>query len=147
MASQILTGSSKYRSSPDKSPIKNKLTIFHCFNALKNCSFLDESNYEVKSIKLPCSSLIREVFLLKAFEAGADAVIVLACPEGTCRYIQGNLRAIKRVGRVKKLLDEIGIDGRRLNFYNIQHGDETAVEGIVNNTISGLATLGPNPAA
>jgi F420-non-reducing hydrogenase iron-sulfur subunit len=128
-------------------PHQNVLTIFHCYNALKNCNFLSQNNQTIKSVKLPCSSMIREVFLLRAFEAGSDAVIVLGCPEGTCRYVQGNLRSQKRVERVKKMLDDIGIGAKRLNFYNIQHGDEAAVQSIVDSTISERSSLGPNPAA
>ena len=125
---------------------KAKITVFHCFTAFTNSSFLEEQDYEVQSVKMPCSSATREVFLLRAFEAGADAEVVLVCPEGTCRYLQGNLRAAKRVARVKKILDEIGLDGRRLNIYNIPHGDQTVVEQILEKTLDTLATLGPNPA-
>jgi F420-non-reducing hydrogenase iron-sulfur subunit len=126
---------------------KPQITIFHCVNALGNAAVLDFDNCDIKSIKLPCSSLNREVVLLKAFEAGADAVVVLVCPEGTCRYLQGNLRTAKRVSRIKKLLDEIGLDGRRLNLYNIAHGDVKAAEKIIENTLTDLVILGPNPAA
>jgi F420-non-reducing hydrogenase iron-sulfur subunit len=126
---------------------KPQITIFHCINALGNASLLDFDNCDIKSVKLPCSSMTREVVLLKAFEAGADAVVVLACPEGTCRYLQGNLRTAKRVSRMKKLLDEIGLDGRRLNLYNIPHGDVRAAEKIIETTLSDLVGLGPNPAA
>ncbi len=122
------------------------VTIFHCFNALESAEFLPQDGYEVKSVKLPCSSLNREVVLLRAFEAGADAVIVLACPEGACRYVQGNLRAAKRVARVKQILDQIGLDGRRLNFYTIPHHDKAAVTAIVDRTLTALTELGPNPA-
>ena len=47
---------------------------------------------------------------------------------------------------VKKLLDEIGLDGRRLNFYNIAPGDQDAVERIIEQTAADLVTLGPSPA-
>jgi F420-non-reducing hydrogenase iron-sulfur subunit len=124
-----------------------KITIFHCFNALADVAFPEGQNYEIQSIKLPCSSMTREVILLKAFEAGADAVVVIVCPEGTCRYIQGNLRTAKRVARVKKLLDEIGLDGRRLNLFNIPHGDQKKVNQIIEQTLAEIAVLGPNPAA
>ncbi len=126
---------------------KPQITVFHCINALGNAALLDFDNCDIQSIKLPCSSLSREVVLLKAFEAGADAVVVLVCPEGTCRYLQGNLRTAKRVARMKKLLDEIGLDGRRLNLYNIPHGDVRAAERIIENTLTDLVVLGPNPAA
>ena len=74
---------------------KPQITVFHCINALGNSELLDFDQCDIKGIKLPCSSLSRELVLLKAFEAGADAVVVLVCPEGTCRYLQGNLRPPK----------------------------------------------------
>jgi F420-non-reducing hydrogenase iron-sulfur subunit len=124
---------------------KPRITVFHCVNALNNTVLLDFDNCDISSVKLPCSSMSRELFLLKAFESGADAVVVLVCPEGSCHYLQGNLRTAKRVDRMKKLLDEIGLDGRRLNLYQIPHGDVRAAERIIENTLSDLAVLGPSP--
>ena len=124
---------------------KAQITVFHCFNALNNTDFL-EGDFEIQDVKLPCSSMIREVVLLRTFEAGADAVLVLACPLDTCHYVQGNLRAAKRVARVKKMLDEIGLDGRRLNLFNIPQGDQATVTEIINRTVSDLVNLGPSPA-
>jgi F420-non-reducing hydrogenase iron-sulfur subunit len=119
-----------------------RITVFHCFNAIGNNSIF-EGDYEVKSINLPCSGMTSDIVLLKALENGADAVIVLACPENTCHYLEGNLRAKKRVARVKKLLDEAGLDGSRLNFFNVSPGDESAVQSILRKTVSELADLGP----
>jgi F420-non-reducing hydrogenase iron-sulfur subunit len=87
--------------------------------------------------------LTREVVLLKAFEDESDAVVVLVCPEKTCHFVQGNIRAKKRVMRVKKILDEIGFDGRRLNIYNVPHGDQDAITAIIRRTVSELDLLGP----
>ncbi len=135
-------------SSVNNTPLtfKPRLTVFHCFNAMDKIESSD-GTYSVHSVKMPCSSMTREVFLLRAFEAGADAVIVLVCPMGTCQYTEGNIRAALRVNRVKKILDEIGLDGRRLNIYNIPHGNRTAVSAIIKQNLSDLASLGPNPAA
>ena len=126
---------------------KPRITVFHCFTALNDTSSLEDSGYEILGIKMPCSSISREVFLLRAFEAGADAVVVLVCPVDSCRYVQGNIRTAKRVSRVKKLLDEIGIDGRRLNMFNITQGDESAARRIIEQTVAALGELGFNPEA
>jgi coenzyme F420-reducing hydrogenase delta subunit len=91
--------------------------------------------------------MIKDVYLLRAFEAGSDAVIVLVCPEGQCRQVIGNLRAKKRVARVQKMLDEIGLDGRRLALFNIAPEDGDTIAKIIRDTLSGLAGLGPNPAS
>ena len=91
--------------------------------------------------------MVKDVFLLRAFEAGADGVVVLVCPQGQCRYVEGNIRAKKRVAWVQNLLDEIGIDGRRLSLTNIAAGDTAAATQIIDDVLKNLAEVGPNPAA
>ena len=100
----------------------------------------------MRLVKLACSSMVKDVFLLRAFEMGADAVIVLVCPEGQCRYVEGNLRAYKRVMWVQKLLDEIGIDGKRLSLVNISSEDKGAVTQVVEKVRADLMERGPSPA-
>jgi coenzyme F420-reducing hydrogenase delta subunit len=125
--------------------VVRRITIFHCCNAIGNIA-LSEDDYELRTVNMPCSGMSRDVVLLKAFEAGADAVVVLVCPEGTCHYLEGNLRARKRVARVKNILNEIGLDGRRLNIFNVSPEDQSVVERIIGQTVSNLASLGPSPA-
>ena len=127
-----------------------RITVFHCTTALDEVSSatLDiTEGVELRALKLPCSSMVRDIFLLKAFEAGADATVVFTCPEGQCRHINGNVRARKRVERVRSVLDEIGLDARRLSLFNIPHGDTEAASLALRKVLSDLAVLGPNPAA
>jgi coenzyme F420-reducing hydrogenase delta subunit len=126
---------------------KAVIQVFHCFNAINSFPEMENDDYEVRSLKLPCSSMTREVSLLRAFEAGADAVVVLVCPEGACDYLEGNTRARKRVERVKKILDEIGIGGKRLNIYNMPRHDVAEAQNIIQQTIFDLEIIGRNPAA
>ena len=91
--------------------------------------------------------MVKDVFLLRAFEAGADGVLVLVCPEGHCRYLEGNIRAKKRVEWVQNLLDEIGLNGKRLSICNISLGDKDETAQIIQKTIKDLDEIGPNQAA
>ena len=128
---------------------KPKITLFHCINAFGDAdelSLTDMDNCEIQTVKMACSSMVKDVFLLKAFEAGSDGVVVLVCPEGQCRYVEGNIRAKKRVAWVRNLLDEIGLDGRRLALGNMAAGDKAAAAQIINDVLKNLAELGPNPA-
>jgi F420-non-reducing hydrogenase iron-sulfur subunit len=130
--------------------ITSRLTLFHCINVFGDGAALPKfssDKTELSFVKMPCSSMVKDVFLLRAFENGADAVLVLVCAEGTCRYVEGNLRAAKRVKRVQALLDEIGLDGRRLSFLNVCAGDAQAVEEAIRNAKSVVDALGSNPAA
>lgn len=107
-----------------------KVSIFHCVNAFneKAISPIVTKGIEFNIIPLPCSGMIKEIYLLKAFEAGADAVAVFVCPELQCRYLQGSRRAQKRVKRVKALLEEIGIDKNRLSIYHTTSNDIKVIE-------------------
>jgi len=129
--------------------IKFKITVFHCINAFNDAMTMSrgvDEDMEINFIKLPCSSMVKDVFLLRAFEAGADAVIVLVCPEGACRYVEGNLRAKRRVVWVQKVLDEIGLGGRRLTLFNVAPGDEKAIVKILQEIHDDVVALGPSPA-
>ena len=127
-------------------PYKPRITIFHCFNAVENLDNIVKIDCDIKEIRMPCSSMTKELFLLRAFESGADAVVVIACAQGTCRYIEGNIRAGKRVARVKKLLDEIGLDSQRLNIFFVPPGDNTALNDAINQTVNSLFVAEPVPA-
>ena len=129
---------------------QSKITVFHCINVFGDGDALPavaNAGGELNFIKLPCSSMVKDVYLMRAFEAGADAVVVLVCAEGACRYVEGNLRAKKRVKWVKALLDEIGMDGRRLALFNVAAGDTRSAGRFIEEAQAVAAALGPNPAA
>ncbi len=128
----------------DEKKVKPKITLFHCINTIADGASLIKANLDVaelSTVKLACSSMVKDVFLLRAFEAGADSVVVLVCGEDACRHTEGSIRARKRVDYVKGLLDEIGMDGRRLSLFNISSNDESAAAKIVGETVSELAAL------
>lgn len=121
---------------------KPKITLFHCINSFRQTTGLMFKGCEVKVIQMPCSSMIKDVYLLKAFEAGADAVLVFVCPENSCRYAEGSIRAKKRVQWVRDLLDGIGMDGKRqLSIFNTIAGDDKAVETIIKNILRELKEI------
>jgi coenzyme F420-reducing hydrogenase delta subunit len=131
-----------------KKKLKPKITVFHCINTISNCESLSvpyKDSFKLKSVKMACSSMVKDAFLLRAFEAGADAVIVFVCPEGQCRYVEGNIRAKKRVNWVKNLLDEIDIGGKRLSLHNIAAGDSEKAIQIIRQVLNDIAEMGPNP--
>jgi len=73
----------------------------------------------VRIIKLPCTGKLDVIYILKTFEEGADAVFVAGCLEGSCHYMEGNIRAKKRVAYLKKILTELEIDPGRVEMFNL----------------------------
>lgn len=126
---------------------KAKITVFHCINAFTENTSLENDEREVKIVKMPCSGMTTEVFMLKAFEAGADAVAILVCPEGACRYMEGNMRAVKRVEKTQQVLDEIGVGGARLSIHNLKAKDSEQVNTILDGLMATIKEMGKNPAA
>ena len=73
----------------------------------------------IRIVRLPCTGKVDVNLLLKAFCSGADGVMVAGCEEGSCHFINGNIRAKKRVEYAKKLLEETGVNPDRLEMYHI----------------------------
>ncbi len=73
----------------------------------------------VRIIRVPCAGRIDVIHILKAFEKGVAAVLVLGCEEGACHHITGNDRAKERVKYAEMLLKEVGADGGRVKMYNL----------------------------
>ncbi|MHC4725719.1 MAG: hydrogenase iron-sulfur subunit [Planctomycetota bacterium] len=73
----------------------------------------------VRIIRLPCTGKVDAIHLMKSFEDGADGVFVAGCLEGECHFLEGNLRAKKRIAYVKKLLTEVGTDPNRIEMFNL----------------------------
>lgn len=67
-------------------------------------------------VALPCSSKVDVPHILKVLEAGADGVLVLACPDKTCQFMVGNVRAEKRIRYVHDLLESAGLGGARVSL-------------------------------
>ena len=99
----------------------------------------------IKIVKLPCTGKIDVIYLLKAFQSGADGVYVAGCMEGDCHYLIGNLRARKRVEYTQKILDEVGIGGERLAMYNMSAAQATRFVEVANEMNKRIQELGPNP--
>jgi coenzyme F420-reducing hydrogenase delta subunit len=99
----------------------------------------------VRVLRLPCTGKIEVDYLLAAFERGVDGVIVAGCLEGGCHFLEGNLRARRRVERAKQLLEEIGLEPERLEMYNLSSAEGTRFAEIITEMSGRLARLGPSP--
>jgi F420-non-reducing hydrogenase iron-sulfur subunit len=97
----------------------------------------------VRIIRLPCTGKIDAIHLMKAFEEGADGAFVAGCLEGQCHYLEGNLRARKRVAYVKRLLAEVGIEPERVDMFNLSSAMGGRFAEIVEEMTQRIKELGP----
>jgi len=99
----------------------------------------------IKVIQVPCTGHVDIIHLLRAIEDGSDGVYVAGCLEGECHFIEGNLRARKRVNYVKEVLKDIGIEPERVEMYNLSSAMGPRFAEIAQEMTQKIKELGPSP--
>jgi len=131
-------------------PFEPEITAFFCvycgYMAADTAGALHiQYPANVKFIRLPCTGKTDIRYLLEAFEQGADGVYQVACPLGNCHHVRGNERGLARVKRAKKILDEIGLGGERLDMF-FMSGSQGHTFAIAAQTMTErIRKLGPSP--
>lgn len=97
----------------------------------------------VRLLKFPCTGRIDPVFILKAFQQGADGVLVSGCHPGDCHYIAGNLHARRRFATFRKLLEFVGVDLQRLEFSWISAAESKKWVEVVTELTERVRGMGP----
>ena len=96
-------------------------------------------------IRVMCSGRLEPEFILRAFELGADGVLVAGCHLGECHYISGNERAKQRIAKTQELLDVLGVDSRRLRLEWISASEGIKFAKTMDEFTKLLIELGPSP--
>ena len=97
----------------------------------------------VRIIRTPCTGRLEVDYFMKAFENGADGVLVAGCEEGSCHFKEGNLLAKRRVNYTRDLLSESGLEAERLRMVNISAASAQKFAEIVRDMVDTVRKLGP----
>ncbi|HHF55446.1 MAG TPA: hydrogenase iron-sulfur subunit [Thermoplasmatales archaeon] len=99
----------------------------------------------VVPIKVMCSGRVDPEFVLEAFEKGADGVFIGGCHPGDCHYVNGNIRTRRRVEMLKKLLEQMGINPRRLRLEWVSATEGAKFARVIKEFVEEIKELGPSP--
>jgi coenzyme F420-reducing hydrogenase delta subunit/ferredoxin len=97
----------------------------------------------VRIIRLPCTGRIDSNLVVKAFEAGSDAVLVSGCHPGDCHYTAGNYHARRRWIFFRALMEALGFDMRRLHFTWISAAEGKKFQQVITEITDRTRELGP----
>ena len=133
---------------PDK--YKQILALFYCQNVPQsdeaNRQFLEkEYGRQIRLFPIPCSSRLEPFHLLRALEEFADAAYLITCPEGACRYFEGNKRAQKRVQSTQEIISDIGLEKERLGIIIGSADNSKTLADLVGEIMKKLCSIGPSP--
>ena len=97
----------------------------------------------IRVLRVPCTGRIDTLFIVKAFEQGADCVLVSGCHPGDCHYDAGNYHARRRWTIFRELMSFLGIDDRRLQFSSVSAAEGVKWAKLINELVDGIKSKGP----
>lgn len=97
----------------------------------------------VVPITVMCSGSISPLYILSAFNKGADGVLVSGCHPGDCHYIKGNYYARRRIALIKRLLEYIGLEPERFQMSWVSAAEGTKYTEVIKDFVQDLKPLGP----
>lgn len=115
-----------------------------CLNAAGQARLELPPNLRI--IRVMCIGRINQALILRAFEHGADGVILLECKDEDCRYGPGPEVGHANVAMVRSLLDLLGIDQERLVERSFQAHEKEALADALWAFAESIKKMGANPA-
>lgn len=98
----------------------------------------------IKIIRVPCSCRVNPLFILRAFQRGADGVIICGCHPGDCHYTSGNYYARRRMTLLFSMLDYLGIEKERTRVEWVSAAEGAKFAETMKNFEETVAALGEN---
>jgi len=129
---------------------KRTLALFYCQNTPESGEAVRqalEKKYasSLRLFPIPCSGRLDPLHLLKALEEFADAAYVIACPEGACRYFEGNVRATKRVDMTARTIAQIGLEKERVGLVTNSKENPKPLAKLAEEILGRVSELRPSP--
>jgi coenzyme F420-reducing hydrogenase delta subunit len=91
-----------------------------------------------------CTGRVDLAFVLRAFQKGADGVIIGGCWPGECHYVtEGNYDALGNMYLCKKLLKQVGLSPERLRLEWIAASEGSRFAEVMSDFVARLRELGP----
>jgi F420-non-reducing hydrogenase iron-sulfur subunit len=96
----------------------------------------------VRVVRVMCTGRMDPTFVLKAFQKGADGVLIAGCHPGDCHYAEGNYKAVRRISLLKKMLAQMGIEEERVRLEWVSASEGERYARIVDEMTARVKELG-----
>jgi len=99
----------------------------------------------VRIVRVMCSGMVDPIYILKAFELGADGVLIAGCHEADCHYLNGPQKCDAMFERIKGVVNTLGLEGERLRREMIAAAEAPVFAELIKEMVKQLKKLGPSP--
>ncbi len=100
---------------------------------------------DVRAVRVMCTGRVDTLFIMKAFQDGADGVLISGCHFGDCHYLEGNFKCAKRMFLVKNILKNIGLNDNRLRMTFVSASEGVKWGEVMTDVVNTITELGPSP--
>lgn len=126
-----------------------RIVVYHCTN-LKLFGNGEQKRFArshpgVSVVTVPCSGKLEAHHLLKTLAAGAEGVLVLACAEKACHYLEGSMRSHKRADYAREWLQRLDMEPERIAFIHFTPKDQDALDRTLREFAGKLESFGTIP--
>ncbi len=97
----------------------------------------------MRPIRVMCSARVDPQFVLKALREGADGVMIAGCHPGECHYVEGNIKTLRRITMLKRMLGQLGIEDERVQLVWASASEGIILAEAINRMTEQLRALGP----
>jgi coenzyme F420-reducing hydrogenase delta subunit len=131
-------------------PFEPRILVFCC----NWCSYAGADLAGVSRLQMPpyfrvirvmCSARVDPEFVIRAFQKGADGVLVAGCHPADCHYIGGNYRTRRRMALMKMLIQQFGFDPDRLRLEWVSAGEGEKFQKTIISFTDTIKELGAAP--
>jgi len=99
----------------------------------------------VRIVRVMCSGMVNPIYVLKAFEGGADGVLVAGCHLADCHYIDGPVKCDAMVDKLRKMLHVLGLEDERFRREMVATSEGVLFAKIIKEMVEQIKKLGPSP--
>jgi F420-non-reducing hydrogenase iron-sulfur subunit len=99
----------------------------------------------VRIVRVMCSGMVDPMYVLKAFEKGADGVLIAGCHEVDCHYLNGPLKCDAMFAKLKRVANALGLGDERLRREMISTSESPIFAQVIEQMVQQLKSLGPSP--
>ncbi|MGQ9588272.1 MAG: hydrogenase iron-sulfur subunit [Thermoplasmata archaeon] len=144
------SGQASHHDAEGENGFEPKILVFCC----NWCSYAGADLAGVSRLQMPpyfrvirvmCSARVDPEFVLRAFQRGADGVLVAGCHPADCHYIGGNYRTRRRIALLKMLIQQFGFDQDRLRLEWVSAGEGEKFQNTIISFTNTIKKLGRSP--
>jgi len=97
----------------------------------------------LRPVMVMCSSRVDPELVIKTLREGADGVLIVGCHFGSCHYVDGNVKALRRHTLLSELLHQMGIERERVQLFWAAASEGAFLASAVDRMTEELRALGP----